>query len=208
MRRDVGLVTAEPAIVAEVARAFNADWARQQFTPELPALAWGNVNARSKMGFFIDSAKQRLDICHPKYVDMGILERIVAAQERGVHVRVLCGGKHGVKEYDLVDTLSSLRLLRSTKVKVHRMQNLKVHIKLVVVDETRAMIGSMNIHRNAFDVRRELGVLIDDKHAVARMLDVFGHDWDKSHSWDVPDPLQPHTHPKDEPPDDPEFSHG
>jgi phosphatidylserine/phosphatidylglycerophosphate/cardiolipin synthase-like enzyme len=205
--RDVGVVTQDLALVAEVRACFDADWERHRFTPQRPELLWGPVDGRIKMGRFIDEARHRLDIFHPRYVDTTILERVLAAQARGVHVRVLCGGKHGVKEWDLLDTLSSLRMMKQARIKVNRMKHLKVHIKLLVADSERALIGSMNIHRSAFDLRRELAAIVTGKETVSRMLQVFEEDWHRSHDYDPPDPLRPETHPQDDLPEDPHFVH-
>jgi phosphatidylserine/phosphatidylglycerophosphate/cardiolipin synthase-like enzyme len=205
--RDVGVITQVPEVVAEVQACFNADWERLPFTPHVPELLWGPINGRLKMAQFIDSARHRLDVCHPRFVDTTILERLLAAHARGVHVRVLCGGKHGVKEWDLFDTLSSLRMLKQAQIKLNRMKHLKVHIKLLIADNERALIGSMNIHRSAFTVRRELGVIVAGQETMNRVLRIFEEDWHKSHEYDPPDPLAPASHPQDDLPDDPQFHH-
>jgi phosphatidylserine/phosphatidylglycerophosphate/cardiolipin synthase-like enzyme len=103
----------------------------------------------------IDLAEHRLQVQHPKFVDAVILERLAAAADRGVKVHVLCGGKHGISEWDILDTFASLRTLRRFKAKVHKQKNLRVHAKLIIVDDAKALVGSMNIDRSAFDLRRE-----------------------------------------------------
>ena len=60
----------------------------------------------------------------------------------------------------MLDTFASLRTLRRFGVKVHKQKNLRVHAKLLIVDDERALVGSMNIDRSAFDLRRELGITI------------------------------------------------
>jgi len=72
------------------------------------------------MAQFIDTATERLDVQHPKYVDAVILERLAAATDRGVKVHVLCGGKRGISEWDILDTFASLRTLKRFGVKVHK----------------------------------------------------------------------------------------
>ena len=110
--RDYGLVTERPAEVTEIRNCFEADWERQSFHPASgTALLWSNHNSRSGMSAFIDAARHSLDIQHPKFVDTTILERIVQASRRGVNVRVLCGGKHGISEWDVLDTFASLRVM-------------------------------------------------------------------------------------------------
>src|SRR5262249_15003371 len=104
-------------------------------------------------------------------------------------------------------TLSSLRILRRAKVKVRRMKHLKVHIKLVVADMALAVVGSINIHRSAFDARRELATLVHGETAGRGLLQLFEEDWHRGHDNDPPDPRAPDTPPQDDLPDDPSFVH-
>ena len=96
--RDHGIVTRDPAQIAIMREAFTADWKRAHFAPPDDSdLIWSPDNSRRRIAEFIDSAKRKLDIQHPKFVDGVIIDRIAAAVARGVHVRVLCGGKHGAR---------------------------------------------------------------------------------------------------------------
>ncbi|MEO8606139.1 MAG: phospholipase D-like domain-containing protein, partial [bacterium] len=157
--RDYGIVTSAPHQVQEIIAGFEADWHRKAFEPgEETGLLWSSNNARPHMAWFIDGAKDELLIQHPKFVDVTIVERIAAARDRGVKVDLLCGGKHGISDWDVLDTFASLRLLDRAGVKVRRQKHLKLHAKLLLVDDKRALVGSMNIDRSAFDLRRELGV--------------------------------------------------
>ena len=195
LTRDYGFVTLSPSHVAEIAEVFEADWAQRDWRPQRdPGLLWSNANSREHMARFIGTAQQRLDIQHPKYVDAVILDRIAAAAERGVKVRVLCGGKRGISEWDILDTFASLRTLHRFGVKVHKQKNLRVHAKLLIVDNATALLGSMNIDRSAFDLRRELGIVTDDPEAIGRLAGVFDHDWVSSRHYHPPDPLQVADH--------------
>jgi cardiolipin synthase len=206
--RDYGVITYDPCHVAQIVDVFNADWEHRDFTPPaFEGLLWSNSNSRYHMARFIDTAEHRLDIQHPKYVDAVILDHIAAAAERGVKVHVLCGGKHGISEWDILDTFASLRTLRRFGVKVHKMKNLRVHAKLLIVDDERALVGSMNIDRSAFDLRRELGVLVTDPDVVARLKLTFDSDWELSHHYEPPDPMDPAKHVEDDFPHDAELMH-
>jgi len=111
--RDYGIVTHDLARVAQVVEGFNADWEHRDWIPGSDAgLLWSNSNSRLQMAHFIDRAKHSLDVQHPKFVDAVILDRIADAAQRGVHVRLLCGGKHGISDWDILDTFSSLRVLK------------------------------------------------------------------------------------------------
>jgi cardiolipin synthase A/B len=98
-------------------------------------------------------------------------------------------------------------LLKLFGVKVHKQKNLRVHAKLIVVDDTRALVGSMNIDRSAFDLRRELGIMTDDPAIVGRLKAVFDSDWELSHHYEAPDPLDPSQHCEDDFPHDPDLMH-
>jgi phosphatidylserine/phosphatidylglycerophosphate/cardiolipin synthase-like enzyme len=159
------------------------------------------------MARIIDSAQQTLWIQHPKFVDAVILERIICARDRGVKVRVLCGGKHGISDWDIYDTFSSLRVMQRFGVKVRRQKHLKLHAKLILVDSAYAQTGSMNIDRSAFDLRRELGIESDAPEVVARLQQTFAADWEVSSKYSAPDPLDPTLHEEGELPPDPHFVH-
>ena len=159
------------------------------------------------MARVIDSAQESLWIQHPKFVDAVILERLVAAKQRGVKVRVLCGGKHGLSDWDVYDTFSSLRLLEHAGVKIRRQKQLKLHAKLILVDEQAAMTGSMNIDCSAFDLRRELGIEVDAPDVIARLSETFNADWEAAKKYSAPDPLDPAYHEEGELPPDPHFVH-
>lgn len=206
--RDYGIVTTHARQIAEVSTCFEADWKRHPFHPDQEShLLWSANNSRQKMAVFIDAAERELEIQHPKFVDATILERIAAARERGVKVRLLCGGRHGISDYDVLDTFASLRVLDRLGVKVRRQKHLKLHAKLLIADGKRAQIGSMNIDRSAFDLRRELGIVLHHDDVLKGLLKVFQHDWEHAHPYEAPDPLKPDTHGEGELAHDPHFVH-
>ena len=47
----------------------------------------------------------------------------------------------------------------------------------MISDQHRVMVGSMNIDRDAYDVRRELGIVADDKALVKALGKTFEADW-------------------------------
>lgn len=187
--RDYGIITSDLEEVKEIRDCFEADWAEKAFSPDETALVWSNTNSRVKMAAYIDRAEEHIEVQHPKYVDLAILDRIMEAHARGVKVKVLCSGTHGVRAWDRVETFSSLRILQKNGVPVHRMKHPKLHAKLIIVDRKAVFTGSMNIHHRAFDERRELGIILDEKPIIERLIEVFHKDWEQSHKFDVPDPL-------------------
>lgn len=208
LTRDYGVIVQDPMQVAQVIEGFEADWHHRDWQPaDSSGLLWSNNNSRAIMSRFIDSAKESLDVQHPKFVDATILDRLLHAVHRGVMVRVLCGGKHGISDWDILDTFSSLRVMHRGGIKVHKQKNLRLHAKLILSDGKEALLGSMNIDRSAFDLRRELGILIHESSIISRLAHVFENDWKSSHRYDVPDPLEHATHHEDDFPHDPDLVH-
>ena len=206
--RDYGVVSYAQPVVDQVIAGFESDWNREFFHPDLTVgLVWSSVHSRGQMAKIIDLATSTLWIQHPKFVDAVILERIISARERGVKVRLLCGGKHGISDWDIYDTFSSLRVMERFGVKIRRQKHLKLHAKLMLVDGTYAQTGSMNIDRSAFDVRRELGIESDAPDVVGRLKATFQADWDAAKKYRAPDPLDPSLHETGELPPDPHFVH-
>jgi cardiolipin synthase A/B len=209
LTRDYGVLIFDPVQVEQVTEGFEADWDQSDWAPSAGSgLLWSNDNSRLLMSSFIDRAEKSLDVQHPKFVDITILERLIGAADRGVHVRILCGGRHGISDWDVLDTFASLRILQRFNVKIHKQKNLRSHAKLLIADHKRAIIGSMNIDRSAFDLRRELGTVLEDAKTIARLEEVFEHDWIKSHRYEAPDPLDPKSHHQETDfPHDPDLLH-
>ena len=206
--RDFGVILNNPALVSEIGQCFDADWDEKDFTPD-PALPliWSTTNSRKKIAGFIDRARSTLDIQHPKLTDITILDRLLDAHTRGVKIRFLCGGAHGIQPWDICDTFSSWRALARAGVKINRMKHLKLHAKLLIADNERAIIGSMNLCRTAFDQRRELGIEITRPDIVRTLSATFSHDWEHSKHYLAPDPLDEAAHDEDDIPLDPDFFH-
>ena len=206
--RDYGIVTEDPQVVAEIETCFEADWNRREFVrPETSALVWSNRGSRTLMCHYIDTAKHTLDVQHPKFVDAVVLDRLIQAHERGVRVRVLCGGKHGISTWDILDTFASLRLMKLNGIKIRKQKHLRLHAKLLLADHKTALVGSMNIDRSAFDLRRELGCFVNDPTAIETLAASFSEDWHEASHYDPPDPLTVELVTEDDQPHDSELIH-
>lgn len=189
--RDHGIVTSDPLQVAQIVACFEADWEDHPFEPAPDSdLIWSPHYSREPMARFIDGTNNELLVHHPKFVDMTILDRLTDAAARGVRVRVLSGGMHGLHNDDTADTASSLRIMRRLGIKVRALKHPKVHCKMMIADHARLLVGSMNLRPDAFDIRRELGIIVDEPTMVARAATIFEQDWESAKRYDAPDPVE------------------
>ena len=188
--RDYGVLLDDPDVVAAILACFEADRQGSPYEPDDPGpLAWGNLNARRAVAGVIDDARKHLLIQHPKFNDDAILDRVLAALARGVRVRFLCGGQQGIEDWDLLANLSSQRILLRAGARLRKQNHLRQHAKLLLADGARAMVGSMNIDSQAYDQRRELGVVFDDPAAVKHLKTRFTADWKAAKAYTPDDPL-------------------
>ena len=186
--RDYAITTAHRHEVDEVIEGFEADWHRKQFDPGPDAkLIWCSSNGRDRIAAFIDGAKHSLFVQNERYQDQVIIERLVRAARRGVKIHVMARPPHTLKKEKLVEGVGGMRILDDVGVKVHKLKHLKLHAKMLLADEARAIVGSINLSPGSFDSRRELAIEADDRHLVKRLLEIVHHDWKHSHPLDLTD---------------------
>ena len=187
--RDIAVVFDNQIAVAEIKRCFEADWNRVPFHPHHSHdLAWSPGNARAIVCDLLDGAKHSIDIQHPKFAEPVVFERIHAALRRGVNVRVLCGGKHGIHQPDLMYSFALWRIFHETGGKLRRQKHLKSHGKLLIVDGHKALVGSQNLDQPAFDTRREVSAVIEGPTALKKLASLFANDWEASQHYEPPYP--------------------
>jgi hypothetical protein len=89
---------------------------------------------------------------------------LIEKARSGVEVRILGDERHR----------NDLPLMIQSRVT----PRFKLHAKCVIVDGTRAVLGSMNLRTESLDRRREVSILIEDANALKRLNAVFNSDWE------------------------------
>jgi phosphatidylserine/phosphatidylglycerophosphate/cardiolipin synthase-like enzyme len=186
--RDYAVVTSHKHEVDEVIQGFDADWSRTDFkSGEHSHLIWCIGNGRQRMCEFIDRAKHSLWLQNERYQDPVVIEHLVRAHARGVKIHVMARPPHKLKKEKLVEGVSGLRTLADLGVPIHKLKHIKLHAKLMLADDARAIIGSINIAPGSFDSRRELAIQVDDDHIIKRVIKTIHHDWENSKPLDLSD---------------------
>lgn len=179
--RDYAVETTRKSEVAEMVRCFEADWNERPFEPDPGSeLIWCPNNGRQRIADFIDGAKHTLWLQNERYQDMVIIERLVRAVKRGVRVRIMSRALHKLKRKKLFEGVSGLRIVHDVGAKVRTPRDLKLHGKIMVADDSRAIVGSINLSPGSFDDRRELAIETSSEHVVRRLLETIRHDWKRS----------------------------
>lgn len=186
--RDYAVVTQHAHEVHEIINCFEADWQRKPFDAGKDAhLIWCTGNGRERIAQCIDDAQHSVFVQNERYQDAVIIERLVRAAGRGVKVHVLARPAHKLQKEKLNEAVGGLRILADVGIKVHRLKRLKLHGKMLLIDERRVVVGSINLTPGSFDSRRELAIEADDGHMIKRIVKVVSHDWKHSHRLDLTD---------------------
>jgi cardiolipin synthase len=186
--RDYAIVTTHKREVREIMECFEADWKRKKFdTGENAHLIWCTGNGRDRIAEFIDDARHSIYLQNERYQDAVIIERLVRAKKRGVKIHVMARPPHKLDKEKLTEGVGGLRIMDDVGIKVHKLKHLKLHAKMLLLDESRVIVGSINLAPGSFDSRRELAIDVHDPEVVKRMTKIVHHDWKHSHPLDLTD---------------------
>jgi cardiolipin synthase A/B len=186
--RDYAVITTKKHEVAEMVACFEADWHRKAFDAGRDAhLIWCTDNGRERIAKFIDASKRSIFLQNERYQDAVIIERLVRAAIRGVEVRVMARPPHKLKRAKLTESVGGLRTMEDVGIKIHKLKHLKLHAKMLLADDKRAIIGSINLAPGSFDSRRELAIEVKNKKVIERIRKIAKHDWKHSHPLDLTD---------------------
>lgn len=186
--REYLISTARPEDVAEIIATFEADWARQGVQHTNPRLVWAPDAARAGLLAFIDAAQSSLDIEHQNMQDAEVIEHLVQAIQRGVHVRFISTPQHPLS--DDADEPGRARL-RQVGAQIGYLSDPYIHAKLMIADNARALVGSFNLTTNSLDFNRELSILVDDASVVAALAQQFAADWEQTRAEAFPQSTPP-----------------
>ena len=172
--REFGLIITEPADVAEIVAAFNADWERKPFAPASPRLIWSPINSRARINAVIASATASLDVYAEVVQDNDQVRLMVEAARRGARVRMIVPPSDGGVTATPTDDMARLR---AGGVLVRQLRSPTQHSKVMQSDRKIAFVGSQNVTATSLDLNRELGMLVSDAAVLARLASIFETDW-------------------------------
>jgi phosphatidylserine/phosphatidylglycerophosphate/cardiolipin synthase-like enzyme len=75
---------------------------------------------------------------------------------RGVHAHIIARPSHKLKTDKLIEGVGGLRIVEDVGTKVHRLKHLKLHGKMLLANEKRAIVGSISLTPGSFDASLRL----------------------------------------------------
>lgn len=161
--RSFAVATRDHRSVQAARALFEADLSRQPYAAGKSNLVVSPDNAREQLSAFIRGAKRELAIYDAKVFDPAMVKLLKERADQGVHVRVLGSvkGKDGAIE--------SRKLLP-----------MRLHVRAIVRDGTRAFVGSQSLRKDELENRREVGLIVKNPAVARKILQVFEGDWQAS----------------------------
>ena len=156
------------------APAIDAGVGCEPTDPRTPATTTfvGPTGLQTRFAGFIDAAQTSLDVQMYLFTVDALADRVIAAKNRGVAVRVLLDPDHE-GNVDVRDRLAAGGVtVRNAPARFEFS-----HAKYLIVDGERAVIASANFNFGAFDSERNYGVVDDDPDDIADLQAIFDADW-------------------------------
>ncbi len=158
--RSFGVVTKDKRLVKEATALFEADCARQSYSPSHDRLVVSPESSRAVLAAFIKKARKQLLIYDTKVSDRLMLRLLAERAKAGVEIRMF--GKVGKG---------------ASGIEARKLPDLRLHVRAIIRDGTAAFMGSQSLRKLELDGRREVGVIIRDARVARKMQAVFETDW-------------------------------
>ena len=142
---DAVLITQDPSVVKGLLTLFRADAAGKPLPQRRPIsrrLIIGPERSRSEIRAMIASAKSSIRILDHKLSDPDLVALLRERRDEGITVTVL--GKQPIRGF-------------------------QPHGKMMIVDESRAVLGSTALSTLSLDLRREVSIVIHDPGVVKQL---------------------------------------
>jgi len=139
---------------------------------EAPETFAGPQGLLPRLFDLIDSAQQTLDVQMYLFTVDELAQRIIAAQQRGVAVRVILDVDHPGND-GTRSTLLAAGVPTRNSPTIYSFS----HAKYLVIDRQVAVIMSMNFNYDAMDSERNYGMVDRDPEDVTDVAAIFDMDW-------------------------------
>jgi cardiolipin synthase len=143
-------------------------------------------NAGDRILKLLDDAKETIDIKQVRIGDRGFpfLQKVLAAADRGVRVRILLSSAWYVEEENrelqawLQEQAAADDLPLEVRLADPSGNFEKIHAKGVIVDGEYTLVGSINWNNNSINQNREVALLLESEAVGSYFGDVFVADWE------------------------------
>ncbi|HEY1551339.1 MAG TPA: phospholipase D-like domain-containing protein [Kofleriaceae bacterium] len=170
--RNYGVLDTDPDDIADLQSIYDTDWVAGP-EPDLSCtrLIVSPINSQDRIVAHVNSAMHTLDI-EVLYLDDTLVQNaVIAAQSRGVAVRVLLSDPAKNPQNTATQTL-----LTNAGIPTKILYANYLHTKMIQADGI-ALVGSENMSDTSFNKNREVGELIFESTPAAQIHAQYEADW-------------------------------
>jgi cardiolipin synthase len=170
--RNFALLTTNQHIVDEIEFVFTADRKHHDVSVNNPYLAWCPNNCRKRIHFLIRQAHHSIHIYAQDISDYSITGALATAARNGVHVQLLLSASANYQK-----NKKRFAYLSHSGVEIHFNKQYIIHAKVIIIDQQRALLGSINLTEPSMNDNRELSVITTDVQVIKELINTFTEDW-------------------------------
>ncbi|GHC43472.1 phospholipase D-like domain-containing protein [Roseibacillus persicicus] len=123
------------------------------------------------------SARQRFCAVAPYFAPSDqLLDELAAAAERGVEVQVIAAGRNNDKRVVRKAFRNDWGPLLKAGVRIHEYHRTLIHVKMLLVDDRKVLVGSANFDVRSLCINSEASLLIEDSDWAEKHAQVFADD--------------------------------
>lgn len=163
----------------ELKDVFNADFNGQKTDLKNALLVWSPDQGRIPFLNFIRSAQKNIWIYQQDVEDPIIADALADAARQGIDVRLIMPPYPFSKTED--KNIPNQEMIRKAGGKVGLITHVICHAKVMLVDvdteSAKTLVGSANFYSPSLEKNRELGIVISQLPAIAKISSVFKGDW-------------------------------
>lgn len=169
--REYNIIDTNPEDVSEIRNIFLADWERLEFKPTATHLIISPENSRAAITALIKSASETIDI-EMEYIEDEKIVSLLSDMAKTTQIRLI------------VPTFSqfpankdSIKRLVQAGISVKTLSSPYIHAKMILIDDVKAYVGSINLSTQSMDENRELGILLSENESIKTLAETFSIDW-------------------------------
>ncbi len=172
--REFNIIDEDLSRVAEIEKMFLSDWERKSFYPTKSDLVISPYNARGKLSALIKHASSSIDVEMEILQDSEIV-KLLGQKAKSIPVRIIIP-----EVAKLPSNSDSAMKLKKAGAIVKEISTPHIHAKLLLIDNTRAYVGSVNFSTQSMDENRELGIIVSEFDVIDDLTETFENDWELS----------------------------
>ena len=130
----------------------------------------------------INNAQHSLWIYQQDITDKEIADAVVAAAQKKIDVRLIMPPYPFSEKKDY--NIPNQEIIRKAGGQIGLITHWVSHAKVILVDvntpNRKAYLGSANFYTPSLEKNRELGIVVNEREALAKLASVFEEDWKKA----------------------------